>query len=81
MRRTGLPAVIGFVSGVVAMQPGLAQGCAMCRSTLEAQKETITSALQLGILVLLVPPLAIMGTFLYIVFRKEDDPLANSPGS
>ena len=73
MKKVGIRAAIVSVAGVLAMPVGLAQGCAMCRSTLEAQNETVTGALQLGILVLLIPPLAIMGTFIYIAFRKEDE--------
>ena len=69
----GIRALIVFLIGSSTLQLGLAQGCAMCRSSLAAQGQSVISALQLGILVLLIPPLAIMGTFLYIAFRREDD--------
>ena len=45
----------------------------MCKSSLAAQGQDVVSAFQLGIVVLLIPPLAIMGTFLYIAFRQEDN--------
>ena len=69
----GIRALIVFLTGSSTLQLGLAQGCAMCKSSLAAQGQNVIAALQLGILVLLVPPLAIMGSFLYIAFRREDD--------
>ena len=66
-------ALIVFLTGSSTLQLGLAQGCAMCKSSLAAQGQNVVGALQLGILVLLIPPLAIMGIFLYLAFRREDD--------
>ena len=69
----GIQGLIVFLTGSSTLQLGLAQGCAMCKSSLAAQGQHVIATLQLGILVLLIPPLAIMGTFMYIVFRREDD--------
>ena len=60
---------------LVAQTPQvLGQGCAMCKTSIAAQSGTVVSALQSGILVLLVPPLAIMGAILYRVFGRDDQP-------
>ncbi len=69
----GIRALIVFLTSSGTVQLGLAQGCAMCKSSLAAQGQNVVSALQLGIIVLMIPPLAIMGTFLYIAFREEDN--------
>ncbi len=51
--------------------PAAAQGCAMCRSALEGQVESVVQAINLGILVLLIPPLTIMSAILFITFRQD----------
>ncbi len=51
--------------------PAAAQGCAMCRSALEGQVQSAVDAINLGILVLLIPPLTIMSTVLFITFRQD----------
>ncbi len=51
--------------------PAAAQGCAMCRSALEGQVESFVQTINLGILVLLIPPLTIMSTILFITFRQD----------
>ena len=51
--------------------PAAAQGCAMCRSALEGQVESVVQAVNLGILVLLIPPLTIMSTILFVTFRQD----------
>ncbi len=75
----GIRALIVFLTASGTLQLGWAQGCAMCKSSLASQGQDIVGSLQLGILVLLIPALAIMGTFLYIAFRREDD--ASYPSS
>ncbi len=77
----GIRALIVFLTGSSTVHLGLAQGCAMCKSSLAAQGQNVVGALQLGIVVLLIPPLAIMGTFLYIAFRQEDNASPPPPGS
>ncbi len=51
--------------------PAAAQGCAMCRTALEGQVESVVQAVNLGILVLLIPPLTIMSTIIFITFRQD----------
>ena len=51
--------------------PAAAQGCAMCRSALEGQVQSAVEAINLGILVLLIPPLTIMSTILFVTFRQD----------
>ncbi|MDA2934576.1 hypothetical protein MYX82_09570, partial [Acidobacteria bacterium AH-259-D05] len=51
--------------------PALAQGCAMCRTALAGQVESAVQAINLGILVLLVPPIALMSTIVFIAFRHD----------
>ncbi len=43
----------------------------MCRSALEGQVESVVQAVNLGILVLLIPPLTIMSTILFVTFRQD----------
>jgi cbb3-type cytochrome oxidase subunit 3 len=49
-----------------------AQGCAMCRTSAEAADEPGKKALNLAILVLLIPTTSIFGGVLYWAFRKRD---------
>ena len=51
--------------------PAAAQGCAMCRSALEGQVQSAVEAINLGIVVLLIPPLTIMSTILFVTFRQD----------
>jgi hypothetical protein len=48
-----------------------AQGCAMCRAALESSPEgkTIATGLARGILMMLVLPYGLMGTFGFILYR------------
>jgi len=43
--------------------PAAAQGCAMCRTALEGQAQSFIQTLNLGILVLLIPPEFLRHTF------------------
>ena len=67
---------IPLMTGIVALMASraLAQGCSMCKTSLADQSSTVVGALQSGIIVLMVPPLAIMGAILYRVFGQEDRP-------
>lgn len=63
-----------FVSSLLFLflsSPAAAQGCAMCRSALEGQVESVVQAVNLGIVVLLIPPLTIMSTIIFITFRQD----------
>ena len=50
--------------------PALAQ-CAMCYATAASQSEKGIQALNLGIIVLLIPPVTIMGGILWYAFRHN----------
>lgn len=50
----------------------LAQGCAMCKTTAAAQSSQAIAALNLGILVLLIPPVAIMSGLFLFAFRRRN---------
>ncbi len=60
--------VAAFASGTVAY----AQGCALCYNSASALKTAGIRALQQGILILLIPPLAICLGVLYVGYRSRD---------
>ena len=66
-------AVIVLVAAVfcVASAPALAQ-CAMCYTTAAAQGAKGIQALNFGIIVLLIPPVTIMGGILLYAFRYRN---------
>jgi hypothetical protein len=67
-RRWRILAVLALVplAGVPEL---LAQGCAMCKTVAAGQSSEAAAALNLGILFLLVPPVAIMSGLLLFAFR------------
>ncbi len=56
-----------------ATQPALAQ-CAMCKQTVagSSDAETVSRGLNLAVLVLLVPPVAIFGAIFGVVYRYRN---------
>jgi hypothetical protein len=62
-----------LLAGVVLIldAPAFAQGCSMCRSALESSPEgkLLASSFAQGIVVMLVLPYALFGTFGYLVYR------------
>lgn len=44
----------------------------MCKTSLVDQNGDVVSALQAGVIVLLIPPLIIMGTIVHRVFYQRD---------
>ena len=52
--------------------PLLAQGCAMCKTAVASQGASMMEALNLGIIVLLVPPIGILTTILVFAFRRDE---------
>lgn len=59
---------------LLAFPPGaLAQGCSMCRETASYQKERAVNALQDGIVLLAVPPLAIIGGIGWVTWRRWNE--------
>jgi hypothetical protein len=53
--------------------PALAQSCPLCRTALIGQAESTLKAINLGILVLLFPPLIFMSAIVFIAFRQDRD--------
>ena len=53
--------------------PLLAQSCPLCKTALIGQAESILDAINLGILVLLFPPLVLMSSIVIIAFRRDQD--------
>ncbi|MYG02945.1 MAG: hypothetical protein F4173_11940 [Acidobacteriia bacterium] len=49
-----------------------AQGCTMCRETAAMQKDRALTALQRGIGVLAVPPLAIASGVVWLVWKRRN---------
>ncbi len=64
-----LAAFATFASATLAN----AQGCALCYNTASAMKAAGISALRHGILILLIPPLAICLGVFYVGYRSRDD--------
>ncbi len=63
-------AVVALSAGLL-MQPSVwAQGCSMCKTSLAGQMDSLIASLSLGIVILLVPPLAILSTILYVAHRR-----------
>lgn len=52
--------------------PLLAQGCPMCKTAVVSQEANVIEALNLGIIVLMVPPIGIFATILVFVFRYNE---------
>lgn len=61
--------LLGLLS---SSSPVLAQGCVMCKNALSAQLVEVIRAFNLGILVLIFPPVFIMSAILYIAFWRRD---------
>ena len=73
MRRT-------FALGTVlaAATPAWAQ-CAMCRATASYQREQALASLNLGIILLAVPPAAIAGGIAWLTYRYRSHSTASAP--
>ena len=70
------PALVLLLLAVTAA-PAAAQ-CAMCYSTAAAQDSEAIKALNLGILVLLIPPVAVMVGILLLAFRYRNSDLTEA---
>ncbi len=79
-----LPRVCGLLAAAVAVLgspvEGMAQSCAMCYTSAAASKGSGISALQHGILILLIPPLLVFAGICIAAFRRPnrlsgEDPL------
>ena len=57
---------------LIASEPLLGQGCPMCKTAVAVQQASAIQALNLGILVLLFPPLGILTCILIFTFRRDE---------
>jgi hypothetical protein len=67
---------------MIGLHPELwAQGCAMCRAALESSPEgkAIAGSLAHGILMMLVLPYGLIGTFGFIIYRAYRRKPKNQP--
>ncbi len=53
--------------------PALAQSCPLCKTALIGQAESTLDAINLGILVLLFPPLILMSSIVIVAFRHDQN--------
>ena len=61
------------------LNPVMAQGCAMCKTSLSAQTDNVVSSLQSGIVILLIPPLLLMSAILLVAFRRDSGDIDQAP--
>ena len=75
MRRTAHTAL--FLAALAALAalpaPDAAAQCALCRTALQGAGEATARTMNLAILVLLVPPVAIFCAIFAAAFRRKDD--------
>lgn len=69
IRLGAIAAAIGYLLAPLLAK---AQSCAMCYTTVAAAQHATSQALKSGILVLLVPSVAIVGGIGVFVFRSRD---------
>lgn len=67
-------ATVALASALVNAPELLAQGCAMCKTVAAAQSKEAAASLNWGILLLLVPPVAIMSSLLLFAFNCRNAP-------
>ncbi|MDE0108196.1 MAG: hypothetical protein OXJ37_21180 [Bryobacterales bacterium] len=65
-------AILAAVLLLAAPSRAPAQGCTMCRETAAMQKDRALTALQRGIGVLAVPPLAIATGVVWLVWKRRN---------
>jgi len=73
-KRWCIPTTVALASALVNARDLLAQGCAMCKTVAAAQSKEAATSLNWGILLLLVPPVAIMSSLLLFAFRCRNAP-------
>ena len=67
----GLPAALAALALLCINVADASAQCALCRSGLENAGEATAQAINLGILVLLIPPVAIFCTIFAAAYRKS----------
>ena len=72
--RQSVPVLLfGFLIFVFSSSPVWAQSCPLCKTALIGQAESTLEAINLGILVLLFPPLILMSSIVIMAFRHDQD--------
>ncbi len=73
LRLRGIPPSL-FCSFALLLfcSPAFGQGCAMCRNAVATQLASVIYSFNLGILVLIFPPVFIMGAILWMAFQRRD---------
>ena len=73
LRLRGIPPSL-FCSFALLLfcSPAFGQGCAMCKKALGSQLASVIHSFNLGILVLVFPPLLMMGAILWMAFQRRD---------
>ena len=66
-------ALFGFLVFLLSSSPAWAQSCPLCKTALIGQSESTLKAINLGILVLLFPPLILMTSIVFLAFRQDRD--------
>lgn len=61
---------------LAAASDAFAQGCSMCYSSAAQQDASAQQALNLGILVLFLPPVLLFAGVLFTAFRRRDESAA-----
>ena len=77
MARFGFVALVAaaLLLGLLAVQPALAQGCAMCKLNAQAGGEQVARTLDYGIFILMVPTVIIFLGIFYWAFNHRDQSL------
>jgi len=76
MRTLRTVQVCAFAISVFLLLTGdtlLAQGCSMCKTSLQGQADSIVNALKVGILVMLLPAVTIVAAIV-LALRRSDEP-------
>lgn len=82
MRKRVAMAALVAVGLLAAVPAAFAQGCVMCRNTAAAGGAEAAKALDLGVLILLVPTISIFVGILFFAFRyRGSSPTETSPSA
>lgn len=74
-------ALVGGGAWLVALPGAWAQGCSMCKLSVQAGGEQVAKAMDLGIFVLLVPTVMIfLGIFYFAFYRERSESLSGHDG-
>ena len=72
LSRWVLSLVGASLCSLIVSEPVLGQGCPMCKTAVAVQQASAIQSLNLGIVVLLLPPLGILTCILVFAFRRDE---------